>query len=244
MTRLAIGTGRRGYTLLEIVLALLFVSVVLIGLYNIVGAMMNFSVESARKGSVANGTSASLTIMTKEVEDSDVLYFPDAAAAPTTTAMMGCSNWSTIANGPAGPGSGGPLNAAAPVSWFYYCWDQSAPVYVLRRLSASGLGVVCPGAGAAPAAWSAQCSAAGKLGAAGTQTNDVIASDVNLIPGGPAYLFGSVGGNTIGVTMMIGDPNPWHDPLAPGVSGTSSSQRIVNPQTITVNTTINLNRPL
>jgi|GEM_PF-2010861 len=242
--------SRRGYTLLELMMSLIFVSIVLIGMYNVFSTLANMQGEALRKGTVASWTSASIASMSKEIEDASVLYFPNAATLQTT-AILGCSNWSTIQGG---LGVGATMDPTVATTFFYYCYDTSTPVFYLRRLSATSATPApagfCPVMGGAttPANYAAKCIKGGVLSAVGTQSNEVMATDVNfLAPGGVVntYLFSynakSPGGG-VNVVMDIGNPNPWNVTNQAGVSATNSPQRVVNPQTATVNTTIALDR--
>jgi type II secretory pathway pseudopilin PulG len=235
-------SNRRGYTLLELIIACSLVMVVLYGLYTTLSSMTNFEVEAVRKSSVNSWSNVSLSVMTKEIEDANVVYFPDSGTTQTT-AVLGCSNWSTKTNGAT---SGAALDPSLPVKMFYYCLDKTtgptqpisgAQIYVLRRMSATVAS--CPAYGAvSPATYA--CTSGYPLGAG--STNDVIATEVNFV-NGLSYMFSynnNAAANAVNVNFQVGNPNP-AGVAAP--SGTPSNGRIVNPQTSTVNTTIQIERP-
>ena len=236
--------NRRGYTLLELIIACSLVMIVLYGLYTSFSSMVNFQSEALRKSSVNSWTVASLGTMTKEIENATILYFPNSANTPTNN-ILGCSNWSNQAINPGTGLKGYTLDPSSPVTEFYYCLDTTsgptdatgAHINLLRRIAV--VGAACPTGAVAPG--SMGCTNATSLGAGGT--NDVIATEVNFIPGGSGSLFSyntSASANGVNLTFVIGNPNPAGTAEA---SGTPSSARIVNPQTTTVNTTIALDRP-
>jgi type II secretory pathway pseudopilin PulG len=233
--------NRRGYTLLELIIACSMVMIVLYGLYTTLSSMVNFEVEAVRKSSVNSWSNVSLSVMTKEIEDANVLYFPDAAN-PSTNGILGCTNWSTKMNGPA---TGAALDAALPVKLFYYCLDTTtgptqpitgAQINVLRRMSLTVAS--CPLYGAVTPTTYA-CTSGNPLGAG--STNDVIATQVNYVNGLTSIFSDNNGtyASVVNVNFQLGDPNPAG---ATAPSGSASNARIVNPQTSTVNTTVQLER--
>lgn len=237
----------KGFTLIELVIALSFAAVVLYGITSIFTSMTKFEFEAVRKSSVDIWSQATLAQMSKEIEDASILYFPSATTpSPTPQGIMGCSNWSTMLNG---PNSGGPLDPSSPVVWFYYCYDTSSgpivppsttPITYLRRIAADGA-ANCPArGGVAPGTY--PCSSATILPGSGVKTNDVIATNVNLLPGYAMFTF-NINGPATGVNLnfLIGNPTPG-TPTG-GESGSPSAAYITNPQTITVQTSIALNRP-
>ncbi|NNN05872.1 MAG: type II secretion system protein [Elusimicrobia bacterium] len=248
---------QRGFTLLELVIALCFSTIVLYGITSIFTSMTKFQFEAVRKSSVDIWSQATLAQMTKEIEDATILYFPNTANV-YTTAIMGCSNWSAELNGmPGNPGAAGALNPndylQSPVVWFYYCYDTTSgptvppsttPVAYLRRLSATQItagGVPsCPGVGVTPASY--PCTPSYTLPGAGKKTNDVIATEVNLLPGYHMFTYNNTDPAT-GVNMNFIVGNPSAGTPTGGESGEQSAANITNPQTMVVQTSITLNRP-
>jgi Tfp pilus assembly protein PilW len=255
----------RGYTLIELMLALAFASVVLFGLFNMFTAMIHAEDTSIRKASVDTWSIVGLNTMTKEIEDSSILYFPNSIAGQTTLTAsgaapalaMGCTNWSTMANGPA---AGGAVNtlATAQVTWFLYCYDANQSVKYLRRVAATQTvgagGEPCPAAGAAPGGYVTCNSGAVTTmlpGAGGTLTNDVIASYVNA----PTFSYNpNVPGTGVDVAMILGNESATVTTQAAGngltgapskaimQTGSTTSGTMLN-ATVNVKTTIFLNRP-
>jgi hypothetical protein len=228
-------SNRVGYTLLELVIASLLVMVVLYGLYTTISSLTNFEVEGVRKGSVDSWTNAALAQMTREIENADLIMYP-SAANPQTTQVYGCTNWSNKAGS---AGTGGPLDTTNPtVTKFYYCLDTTSgpsspgggPIAVMRRMAISGVGLTCDAVNTAGPA----CTSGSPLGAG--STNDVIATQVSAPAG---YVFSYTATNAVTVNFVVGDPNPT---TVGANANTPSNARIINPQTTTVNTTIQFRR--
>jgi type II secretory pathway pseudopilin PulG len=226
---------RDGYTLLELIVACLLVMIVLYGLYSTISSMARFQVEAVRKGGVNGWSNTSLSVMTKEIESADAIIAPTSAGGNT---MMGCANWSTRG----GSDGSGAIDPTLPVTWFQYCYDSAtgpnAPggsvIPVLRRIASTGTSVSCSGAAMVA------CTDTAKLGAAGTQTNDIIALNVT----GPAVVAGKIftftsDGTAINVNFVVGS----NAPSTPGTAPTAPSNAyITNPQTSTVNTSVQISR--
>jgi type II secretory pathway pseudopilin PulG len=241
---------RRGYTLLELMFACLLVMIVLYGLYTTLSSMVNFETAALRKSSVDSWSNASVQTMSQEIENATVIYVPSPATTTTSNTIFGCTNWLPQMNGPA---SGAGADSSLPVVEFYYCLDTTTgppspagtPIPVLRRIAAAGnpaAGISNPTCPAVPATGPGSCTSATSIGGAGTQSNIVIASDVNLASGaGQLFTYtGSALANAVNINFVVGNPNP---------SGTTppsdvpTNARIVSPQTSTVNTTVQVERP-
>ncbi len=246
---------RRGFSLLELVLALSFAAIVLYGITSVFTSLTKFEFEAVRKNSVDGWSQASLSSMTKEIEDATIIYFPSAAFAglsgvSATNGILGCTNWSTMLNnGLNNATSGGPLDPSLPVVQFYYCYDATSgptpapsinPVAYLRRIAASGAAVTCPAVGAVnPGTY--PCHGGSVLPR--QTSNDVIATNVNLTPGNTDMFFYYKSGPAEGVSLnfLVGNPTP--GPPGGSQSGVPSAANITNPQTLLVQTSIALNRP-
>lgn len=122
-----------GFTLVELIVALVLSAFVLVGIVGVATQMVRFQMEGQKKGDVSGWTLLSLSKMHKELEDASVLDFP-SAASPTGDYISGCSNYTRITNAPIDP--------ALPVTAFWYCVETGGltPNRLLRYSSAG----VCP----------------------------------------------------------------------------------------------------
>lgn len=127
---------RGGFTLLELLIAIGLGALVLVALYSILGSAVRFQVESLRKGSVTGWSLASLTKMSKELEDAQVLVWPQEPPSDTSDYLVACINWSRT------PGVGR-IDATQPVTVFYYCYDGNADGKLWRYYDV-GNAVSCP----------------------------------------------------------------------------------------------------
>jgi hypothetical protein len=241
---------RGGYTLLELIIASSLVTLVLAAMYSMVSSVVNFQTEAMRKSSVSGWNAVSMNMMTKEIEDATVIYYPDSSAPSlgNSNAVLGCSNWSTSQQGAA---TGGTMNAAANVTYFFYCLDTTtgptAPsgttIPVLRRIAATGTGVTCPAkATYSPTAPPVACSKTTvALTGSGINTNDIVASEVNVPASGFIFTAGvTAAQNSLNVNFVLGNESAESPGTATANAPTNA--HIVNPQTSTVNVTIAVNR--
>lgn len=122
--------GRSGFSLTELVIAMLLSSFVLIGIIGISSQMVRFEVEGMKKGTVTGWSLVALTAMNKEIEDGTVLAYPTNGTGARDTIMF-CKNYSRY--------TGAALDSTQPVQTIGYCYDSAAPGY-FRRWTAAG----CP----------------------------------------------------------------------------------------------------
>jgi len=240
--------SRRGYTLLELVIACSLVTLVLAAMYSMVSSVVNFQTEAVRKSSVSAWNAVSMNMMTKEVEDATVIYYPDPNSTQSNS-ILGCSNWSTIQQNST---TGGSMDASTNTTYFYYCLDTttgpSAPsgakIPVLRRIAASGPNVSCPARGAySPTSGPVPCTntAPTLSGAALYNSNDIVASAVNLPPSGYMFTYaGNAAANSMNVAFVIGNESA--ETPGTATANAPTNAHIVNPQTSTVNISIAVNR--
>lgn len=211
--------SRRGFSLMELIIAMLLSSFVLIGIVGVSSQMLRFQVEGMKKGTVTGWSLVSISRMNKEIEDASVLVHPPDGGVPSDT-LIGCANWSREG---AGGGGGGRLNtsggAAGNVTVFYYCYDTAARY--IRRYANVGAGVNCPPLSPAPTI--PACDGSG----AWTE-NDIIATGVYRDTGAN-LLFrraDDVGG--VQIRYVVGDPTP--------------TPNMPTPQTIAFDTKIAMNK--
>ncbi len=239
-------TNRRGFTLVELMIALALSSLVLYAIFNVVGSMTKFQGEAVRKSSVNVWSEATLSQMTTEIENANLLYFP-SPMYPGANGIMGCANWSSSTYG---AGAGGALNPSSSVTLFYYCYDTTSgpiiapntqPVAFLRRISRSGVGVTCPPPPVNPASQSCNAGTVPPGGGGGVMTNDVIATEVNLNGTPTMFTFNANNlGEGVNLNFIVGVPTSGY---ATSGSGSQSAADIVNAQYITVQRAIAVMRP-
>ena len=92
---------RRGFSLLELIIAMCLSSVVLITVFSIAASMVQFEVEGGRKGSVTAWSLASITNMNRDIANSSVIEWPNGAGASADSLVL-CTNWTRIVNAPPG----------------------------------------------------------------------------------------------------------------------------------------------
>lgn len=132
--------GRGGFTLVELIVALVLSAFILVGIVGVATQMVRFQMEGQRKGDVSGWTLLSLAKMHKELEDASVLDFP-SAATPTGDYISGCSNYTRITNAP--------IDSSLPVTAFWYCVQTTGltPNRLLRYSSAGTCPMAAPACG-------------------------------------------------------------------------------------------------
>jgi prepilin-type N-terminal cleavage/methylation domain-containing protein len=131
-----------GFTLIEMLVATVLASVVLLGLFNVVTNMVTAEVKNMRTGTVTAWSMAGLNALSTDIAGASQLRYPAVGAGADY--LIVCSNWSTKAN----TTGGGPLTGGASQSQ-QYCWDttDAAPYAnaILRMTTAA-----CPAAPVTP----------------------------------------------------------------------------------------------
>lgn len=210
--------GARGFSLLELLIAVSLSVIVLMAVFGMMTSMFRFQVEGLKKSTVTGWSLASLMKMNKEIESASVMGSPSTNGAQAN-AMTGCTNWSRIL-------TTGKMDGNQNVVVFYYCYD-GAPNGTIRRLAEESAATVCPASPATPPVCSAAWGGANR-------TNDVIAVGVNPHSSG-ALVFtkdDSVGG--VRVRFTVGEKTFVHVDGKPDV---------VNPQYMEFDTSITMSRP-
>lgn len=135
--------GRRGFTLVELIVALVLSAFILVGIVGVATQMVRFQMEGQRKGEVSGWTLLSLAKMHKELEDASVLDFPSITNT-TGDHISGCSNYTRVTDAP--------IDDSLPVTAFWYCVETGGltPNRLLRYFATTNCPAgVCP-AGACP----------------------------------------------------------------------------------------------
>lgn len=136
--------GARGFTLIELIIALAISVFVLIGIISVVTTMIRYQYDSTLKGSVAGGSLYSLQRMQKELEEASRLTLPANGAAGDVIA--GVVNWSDVLGARIDvnrtPSMG--CTAGNNVTGFYYCVNGN----VLYRHYTCG--TTCPSGSCVP----------------------------------------------------------------------------------------------
>ena len=119
-------SNEKGFSLLELIIALSLSVAVLIGVISVATSMVRYQFEEQKKGRVTTQALYGLAQMNKQLENASYLKLP-SAAVPTSNVLSGCSNWTMTTPGGArvddflDPDGPGPLTVAENVSNFHYC---------------------------------------------------------------------------------------------------------------------------
>lgn len=133
----------RGFSIIELVIAVSLASFVLVGVATIAAQMARTQLDGVRTGTMTGWSVVSYMAMSKEIEEGNVLAFPIANGASSDNLII-CKNWSRLM----GALPGGRLDTNSPVSVIQYCVDSSVPTnLVMRRYANVGVGVSCPNPG-------------------------------------------------------------------------------------------------
>lgn len=204
---------RRGFTLIELVMALALAAVVLLGVFSILASMIQNEVQSLRKGTVTGWALASVVAMNREIASGSVLAYPPRGIGDDSLVI--CTNWSRLMNPPNGAALIG-----GPTFYFSYCWEPGA--HLLRRMRIDG---PCPPPGTPPPA----CGAA-------TYGNDsVIATGVYRDAlNDPLFLADPDVASVVHLRYVVGNPEA-------GVSaGGNDKTFLTNPQSLAFDTRVAL----
>jgi len=140
---------RKGFTLMEMIIAVFLSTMVLLGIIAVAASMVRQHFESISQGELSGQTLISLNQMYQDVENASVLVAPPAPVPPATissgNALAVCTNWSFLS----APPNGKALNSARPVQSFYYCAKadpaSATGAYDLWRYSCGGCPPPTPG---------------------------------------------------------------------------------------------------
>ena len=144
------GSGRRtgrygieGFSLIELIIALLLSTFVLIGVVGVAAQMIRFQMEATKHGEVTGWVLLSLVAMQRQLEGASVLYCPNAAngaclGGDETEFLSGCTNYSRHLSQPIGVGLR--IDASKENVSFYYCVDDDK----LLRYEKKGTPTSCP----------------------------------------------------------------------------------------------------
>ncbi|OGS41839.1 MAG: hypothetical protein A2506_03870 [Elusimicrobia bacterium RIFOXYD12_FULL_66_9] len=208
----------RGYTMLELIIAVSLSVVVLMAIFSVMTSMFRFQIEGFKKSTVTGWSLASLMKMTKEIESASVLAYP--LDATPRDYLVGCVNWSRII-------SSGQADSNQNVVVFYYCYDSANKT--IRRLAEEPAAAGCPGTATVAPALPA-CNA---IWGGANRQNDVIATNVNRHSSG-AFVFtrdDGIGG--VRIRFVVGEKTYVHVDGKPDV---------VNPQYMEFDTGVSLSR--
>lgn len=202
-------SGRKGFSIIELVIAISLASFVLVGVATIAAQMARTQVDGIRSGTVTGWSVLSYIAMAKEIEDSNVLAYPTVNGSSSDSLLL-CKNWSRVV--------GGKLDAAGTTSVIQYCVDTSdATNFILRRYENTGAAVACPSPGVPVA-----CTAS--PGGTWTDTS-VVGFRLEKLTGFPNVFTrdNSIGG--VRLRYVIGrqtpttnDPNPKSTPFDIGIA--------------------------
>ena len=106
---------RRGFTLIELIVATGITSLVFLAIVGVVAQMMRLQIETNQKGGVTGWTLMSLDDMNRQLRQATALYCPNATygCGPNSQILIACSNYSFAA--------GGRIVTTDPSPMFGYC---------------------------------------------------------------------------------------------------------------------------
>ncbi|MBI3551702.1 MAG: prepilin-type N-terminal cleavage/methylation domain-containing protein [Elusimicrobia bacterium] len=110
---------KRGFSLLELLIATALALLVMVAIMSVSSMMVKRHLEAIHKGEVNAATLLTLNAVQRDVADSTYLFVP-TSASPLGDVVGGCTNWSPQM---VGPNTGGKLDAGQPVTYFLYCID-------------------------------------------------------------------------------------------------------------------------
>jgi prepilin-type N-terminal cleavage/methylation domain-containing protein len=213
---------RRGFSLLELIIALSISSVVLITIFSIAASMIQYEVEGERKGSVTAWSLASISNLNRDVAGASVIEWPNGAGSADNSLVL-CNNWSRSGPMPpaaAAPPNGGLISGLVPVTVIYYCWDSTSNV--LRRWQVNG---GCPNVGAGPPACNAATYGAGS----------VVATAVYQNAGNWVFTNDAAVKNAVHMMFTIGNPAQGQ---VNSTGGGASGPVFTNPQSLAFDTKV------
>jgi type II secretory pathway pseudopilin PulG len=184
--------ARRAFTLVELIIALVLSTFVLVGILGVTSQMLRYEFESSRKSSSTNWSLMSLDMMKREVQQGSTLVTP--IAGTPSTVLSGCIDWTTnmslYATPPCVAGSGCPLDGvAANVVSFYYCVWPAGSTPSLTPWLLHYKGTTCP---------------INPTPTCGAGTFDVVAQDFYLDEGAAAYFTRDNDINGVQAKFMVG----------------------------------------
>lgn len=176
-TRLEPRRRRRdsGFTLVEMLVASVLASIVLLGMFNFVTTMLSSEVNAQRQSTVTAFSLAGISAMNSDIAAAGAIGYP--AMGASADSLIVCTNWSNRTAPPA------QVAAGFTVDVYYYCYDTAdAPPYgnaILRKVVKNN--------GACPTAPPACSQAAYTGGAYGADT--VVATGVYRDPANDLVFF-------------------------------------------------------
>lgn len=209
-----------GFTLVEMLVATVLASIVLLGTFNFVTTMVSSQVNAERSSTVTAFSIAGISVMNNDIAAAGAVGYP--ALGVSADSLIVCTNWSNRTAPPA------QVSASFTVDVYYYCYDTSdAPPYgnaILRK--------VVKNAGSCPTAPPACTNGSYGGGAYGADT--VVATGVYRdASADPVFFTDNKTLNAVRLRYQVGDPNA-NATSAGGNGGTITA----NPVTIPFNTEI------
>lgn len=108
----------KGYTLVELIIALALSGVILVGVLAITTSMIRFSIQSSTRGDITGWTALGLDKMNREIENASYI---DWSTFPSDY-LTGCTNWSATMRSNSSFAMGKmDASTGKTVGSFYYC---------------------------------------------------------------------------------------------------------------------------
>lgn len=117
-------SDRRGYTLVELLVAISLSAIVMSGIISVASSVIRYQVEGGTRGDVAGWTLMNLHRMNQELEAATFI------TTRTTNGLIGCHNFSRILK--YGTESG-KYDTTSPITWFHYCAATVSGIQSLYR---------------------------------------------------------------------------------------------------------------
>lgn len=133
-----------GFTLVEMLVATVLATIVLLGIFNLVTNMATSEVKNMRSATVTAWSLAGINAMNSDIAGSSMLAYPASGGAADF--LVVCSNWSSMMNTTGGSTMGPGVQKA-----LYYCFDTTDPAPLgnsILRKEVDGAG--CPTAPMSP----------------------------------------------------------------------------------------------
>lgn len=116
-------TRERGFTLIELIMAIGLSSLVLVALFSLSVPMARTEISSIQSQTAQLNVAGAMSVFEREVRQATYLKTPAAGASGGV--VEGCSNAAVLP----GAASPTPLDASQPMHWFAFCADASLVYY-------------------------------------------------------------------------------------------------------------------
>jgi prepilin-type N-terminal cleavage/methylation domain-containing protein len=186
--------GQAGFTLVELIVASVISSVVLIGMFSIMTSMVSAEIDGMRNGTVTSWSLAGIGVLNADISGAGAIGYPASGVADDS--LVVCTNWSTRTAPPA------VVDSSAGNTVYSYCLDTTDgfPLKntLLRNVAINAV-AACPTVAKTP------CTVAGYSDAANTAP--IVATGVYRDPNGDSvFLTDPNTMNAVRLRFVVGNP--------------------------------------